>query len=311
MNSHTEVPLISVIIPCYNAVQYVQECIESVLNQTYQNIEVICVNDHSTDHTLKVLEEIAAGSSKVQVFTNSGKGGNAARNYGLSKAKGDFIQFLDADDILLPEKLEKQVSLATDGVDLVLCNYEIRALERGEVLRRAVFEDSYENFLECAITRIIITNNPIYRASFLKRTGGYKEGLKSAQDWEFHIRLALHNPVVKHVNESLFYNRAVEGSVSSNWKEVALMQCEVVNSLDKNLLASKKLTQQCKDHIAQLFYNAVVHNFSNLKAIPPDLYKGLLEWLKLGRLNHSIGKRVFAILFGTKALIKFEMKRFQ
>ncbi|MBR6641935.1 MAG: glycosyltransferase family 2 protein, partial [Clostridia bacterium] len=86
---------ISVIIPTYNTEQYIKGCVESVLNQTYQNFEIIVVNDGSTDNTLKILDEIKSDKLEVITIKNSGQG--YARNMALKKATGDYIMFLDSD----------------------------------------------------------------------------------------------------------------------------------------------------------------------------------------------------------------------
>lgn len=103
-------PLVSVIVPCFNAEKWVGNAIDSVLSQTYENIEIIVVNDGSTDNSRKVIERY---TPRVRTIEQSNKGGNAARNAGFVLSKGDYIQFLDADDILAPNKIEEQVDKLT------------------------------------------------------------------------------------------------------------------------------------------------------------------------------------------------------
>ncbi|WP_293297035.1 glycosyltransferase [Pedobacter sp. UBA4863] len=100
-------PLVSVIIPLYNAEKYISETIESVLNQTYQNIEIIIIDDGSTDNSLALAKSYE--NSKIKVFSQDNKGVSSARNFGISIAKGDYIQFLDADDLIAPSKIELQI----------------------------------------------------------------------------------------------------------------------------------------------------------------------------------------------------------
>lgn len=113
--------LVSVIMPLYNAEKYVGEAIESVINQTYTNWELIVVNDGSTDNSLEVA--LKYQSESVKVFTQENKGASAARNYGLKEAKGDYIQFLDADDVISANKLEEQLMVLNGDLEkLAVCS---------------------------------------------------------------------------------------------------------------------------------------------------------------------------------------------
>lgn len=103
-------PLISIVIPCYNAQNYIKETIESVLNQTYENYELIIIDDGSTDLSIKLIESFV--DDRIFLFKNiQNKGVSFTRNYGVSKAKGEWIAFLDSDDIWCNDKLAKQVNL--------------------------------------------------------------------------------------------------------------------------------------------------------------------------------------------------------
>jgi glycosyltransferase involved in cell wall biosynthesis len=103
--------LVSVLIPCYNAEKWLKQTIESVLSQTWPNKEIIIVDDGSTDNTLQILKQYE--SSTVKVISQENKGGSAARNKALEYAQGDYIQWLDADDILAPDKIERQMKAAS------------------------------------------------------------------------------------------------------------------------------------------------------------------------------------------------------
>jgi glycosyltransferase involved in cell wall biosynthesis len=102
-------PLISILIPCYNSEQYLAETIKSALAQTWKNIEIIIVDDGSTDNSLSVAKSFE--SSIVKVISQENKGASAARNRALRECQGDFIQYLDADDLLAPNKIELQIKL--------------------------------------------------------------------------------------------------------------------------------------------------------------------------------------------------------
>ena len=116
-------PKVSIAIPVYNSSLFLPQCLDSILNQTYQDIEVLCVNDGSTDNSLDILNEYAAKDGRIKVFTkeNEGKGAASARNLGLANAVGEYVQFLDSDDFFEPDMVEELVRKADDtNADVII-----------------------------------------------------------------------------------------------------------------------------------------------------------------------------------------------
>ena len=101
---------VSVIIPVYNAEKYLKQCLNSICRQTLQEIEIICVDDGSTDNSLNILQEYTNADPRIQVLTQKNQGAGAARNYGLRTARGLYLSFLDADDFFEPNMLEEAVN---------------------------------------------------------------------------------------------------------------------------------------------------------------------------------------------------------
>ena len=133
VSKHTA-PKVSVIIPCYNAELYLRECMDSVLSQTLAEIEVICVDDGSTDGTLEILREYEAGDSRVKVLLQRNMGAGAARNVGLEKAHGKYLWFLDSDDFAESTMLEKSVQrLEQTGSDMLVVHHDAVSAQSGEV----------------------------------------------------------------------------------------------------------------------------------------------------------------------------------
>ena len=117
-------PKISVIIPVYNASEYLGQCLDSVLLQTFSDIEVICVNDGSTDDSLDILQGYAMFDERLKIISQENAGPGAARNNGIKQATGEYIIFLDADDFFEPDMLEKMVAKAEeDNADIVMCDF--------------------------------------------------------------------------------------------------------------------------------------------------------------------------------------------
>ena len=118
-------PLVSVIIPVYNVEKYLEECVNSVLNQTYKNIEIILVDDGSTDSSGTMCDSFAEHHNNIKVYHKSNGGQSTARNMGLEEAQGKYIYFLDSDDIIVPDALEKLCNIAeTDSSDVVFFDAE-------------------------------------------------------------------------------------------------------------------------------------------------------------------------------------------
>lgn len=122
ISSHNTKSKISVIIPVYNTEKYLRQCLNSVVGQTYTNIEIICVNDGSTDSSWQILQEYARLDPRVHTFSQSNSGQGAARNLGIDKASGDYITFIDSDDWYAATFCEKMLSVIEEkSVDFVIC----------------------------------------------------------------------------------------------------------------------------------------------------------------------------------------------
>lgn len=185
--------LVSVIIPAYNSERTIAATVESVLRQTLTDFEIIVVDDGSTDRTLQQLEVIT--DSRLTVFSQENSGVSASRNRGIAKASGQYIAFLDADDLWLPEKLADQVqALAADPAAAVAYSWVDYVDESDQFLRSGMHSkisgDVYErivlgSFLESG-------SNPLIRKTAIEQTGGFDETLLTAEDWEMWVRLAAH-----------------------------------------------------------------------------------------------------------------------
>lgn len=115
---------VSVIIPVYNIEKYIKRCLDSVLNQTYSNLEVICVNDGSTDNSLEILKEYGRKDDRIKVFSKENKGVSAARNLGIKEVTGEYITFIDGDDFVELNMIEDMVNIMKENsADIVKCAY--------------------------------------------------------------------------------------------------------------------------------------------------------------------------------------------
>ncbi len=121
-------PLVSVIIPTYNAGDYFITCLDSIRNQTYNNLEIIIIDDGSTDDSGRIADEYAQLDSRISVFHQKNSGQSAARNFGLTKVHGDYVSFIDSDDEIRPTFIETLVSLHDENHTLSVCGLLYRKL---------------------------------------------------------------------------------------------------------------------------------------------------------------------------------------
>ena len=157
MKSKKQTPLVSVIMPVYNADGYLVEAIESILNQTYQNFELIIVDDASTDNTEQMISQFKKQNSKkikaIRLKKNLNKGGDACANLAFQKAKGQFIARMDADDIAHPKRLEKQLKFLLKNPDIFMVGSQAWVInKKGEIIGEKkvplTSKEIYQNYLQ-------------------------------------------------------------------------------------------------------------------------------------------------------------------
>lgn len=194
-------PLVSVIIPCFNCEEVVKAAVNSVLAQTYSNIELLLVDNNSTDATLTTLRAFEEKyPEKVLVLSEKKAGACAARNLGMRNANGMWMQFLDADDELLPSKLEEQVELVVAyEADLIVGAYrQIQHLNRSGKTRLISKEIIPEEdpWIGLISSRLGITSANLWKKDALFQVDGWDEGLSSSQEYDLLFRLLKLQPKV-------------------------------------------------------------------------------------------------------------------
>ena len=193
------IPKVSVIIATYNSAPYLPDAIASVLNQTFQDFEVILIDDGSTDETGHVVEPFL---SRVRLITQTNKGPAAARNLGIWLANGDYLVFLDADDLLLPDKLKVQVEYLDQypQINVVYSNGYYSSVATNGLRNKKLFSDI--GYLRKDLgsppqnIKILAKQNafPLHAAMVRKEAvlgvGGFDEGLPALEDWDLWYRIA-------------------------------------------------------------------------------------------------------------------------
>ncbi|MGK0185205.1 MAG: glycosyltransferase involved in cell wall biosynthesis [Verrucomicrobiales bacterium] len=184
-NSH---PLVSILIPCYNSEAYLAEALDSALAQTYTNVEVIVVDDGSSDDSTEVLSSYG---DRIRWKSIPNGGACAARNEALKLAKGNFIQFLDADDLLMPDKIARQLPLLLNGdYDLVFCRGTIFGDGKPErAQKREILSPENKDPFAYCLRQGLSTLAPLHSRHILDQIGGFRAGVQFAQEYDMHIRL--------------------------------------------------------------------------------------------------------------------------
>jgi len=206
-------PRVSILIPCYNASATVVRAVDSALAQTFRDIEVIVADDGSTDSSLEVLKRYR-GDARISVHAEPHRGGNGTRNRLLELARGEYVQFLDADDELDPEKVEACLAAFAPGIDMVYTNHRVC---RGDGVTEKSLPEPVGDMVTYLVANNIAVHEPLHRLGPLMAAGGFDESLPCCQEYELHLRLAgSYWRAVTQLPKSLCTVHVMPQSVSSN-----------------------------------------------------------------------------------------------
>ncbi|BAZ13303.1 putative glycosyl transferase [Calothrix sp. NIES-4071] len=271
--------IISVIIPAYNAERTILETISSVQQQTFSDFELIVINDGSTDRTLELLNSIE--DPRLKVFSYSNGGLPVARNRGISHATGEFIAFIDADDLWTPDKLELQLAALQQHPEAgVAYSWTCNMSEEGELLYPVtpVFNGNvYANLLVWNF--ISNGSNPLIRSQALKSTGEFDPTLKSAEDWEYWLRLAAHWPFVVVPNIQILYRRSSNSMTSKIEiiKQASLIVLERAfgNAPPELQYLKKQGLANIYQYYAEVYLRDITNNNNELNKVMDNLWKAV------------------------------------
>ncbi|MDZ8052000.1 MAG: glycosyltransferase [Aulosira sp. ZfuVER01] len=290
-------PLISVIIPVFNGEQTILSTIKSVLSQTFSDIEVIVINDGSKDATLDLIESIS--DLRLRIFSYSNAGQAVSRNRGLALASGEYIAFIDADDLWTADKLESQLKALQDNpqssVAYSWTNYideqdnflvsGTHIIENGNVYEKLLISNFIEN-----------GSNPLIRRKALVEVGGFEPSMTPAEDWDLWLRLAARYSFVGVQSPQILY-RVSATSASANLFKMEAACLQVINCACAQISESVNILK------AQSLAN--LYKYLTCKALqePLNRHKGLAaakflakffvnDFYRLQRLNFT-----FKLLF--------------
>lgn len=225
--------LVSIIVPVYNVEKYLKRCLESLLSQTYSNIEIICINDASTDKSLMILNEYGSKYEQIKIFCNEVNSGlGATRDYGINQAQGQYLMFVDSDDYVDSHWVEEYVlQIEKDDVDIVIGGYTIAKV--GSEKKISVIKNEYTLFLYPSVW------NKIYRKDFIVKNGINFAGLRRSEDEFWKMQLIILKPKYSvFENEGYFYwqnQESITRSKSNNTdieKKLSVLLHKIYDILD-------------------------------------------------------------------------------
>lgn len=282
--------LISIIIPTFNRAHLISETLDSIIAQTYTNWECIVVDDGSTDHTDEIMVKYITKDSRFQYYHRPKDrlpGGNAARNFGFEKCKGDFINWFDSDDIMKPDFIEAKLQvLGETNVDFVISN-SINFDEHGNEFNiYSVTNLGKEITAENYIGGIInwITNDVMATRSSIGDLR-FNEKLKSGQEYNFYSRYLIKNTNGSFINKSLSMRRVHSGSIQEKLnenlfkKKKQLLENEIVFLNDIEKIASKTILNRSLNRIIR--FNYETQNKFTISKIQLLIFKKIMRYSNL------------------------------
>ncbi|NLT93952.1 MAG: glycosyltransferase family 2 protein [Clostridia bacterium] len=239
-------PKVSIIIPCYNMEDYLGETLDSVLSQTYRDFEVVIIDDGSTDQTLKICQLYKERDSRVKVYSQPNGGVSAARNTGIDKATGQYILFLDGDDLIRKDLLENAFKAFNSlPIDMFSYGFKIVSGKNRQIIRsystkrydKNIF--SGQEFLKLYLRKEIsqrMGSFLIKREILLENAIRFKEGIKYAEDQDFQLRCMAKCTSIYYTAEDYFYYVKRTGSaVNRQVKPCRVKELETLVRLEEEL----------------------------------------------------------------------------
>ena len=300
--------LVSVIIPCFNKEKWLEQAINSCLEQTYSQIEIIVIDDGSTDNSLEIIKSYGR---KIIWETGANRGANYARNRGFALSSGYYIQYLDADDYFLPQKIAKQIHYMETTTTDVVYNDEkhIIYLPDGrtyltDIKLDGLDEDILELFLSCKV--YIQTANPLFKRKVIENSGGWDETLKAAQDIDFFRSVAMNGAKFIYQPGCYLVYRKYESKdrITCDLANVWNYRLLATEKTEKKLIELNKLSTQYKKALAYFYctialfgcihlnYGQYLVILKKIKTLDPA-FRADSSMLKNGGIIYKILNQIF------------------
>lgn len=238
-------PLFSVVVPVFDSAEYLRNCIESVLVQSFGDFEIIMVDDGSADDTKELVEQVAASDKRIDAIRIPHAGASAARNAGIERARGSFVMFVDSDDMLVMDALECIEKHLRDAPDMVWFGFRYLrdggCVHEGERLKHACYASAAAALADWVRNDMLPISacNKVFRLSVIKRHGiRFREGVTFGEDRLFNLDFINHCERLMIIPDNLYVYRIREGSSSRSYAEGMLANMLMIHDERMKLLSS-------------------------------------------------------------------------
>ncbi|PYS84887.1 MAG: hypothetical protein DMF67_03160 [Acidobacteria bacterium] len=296
----TPAPLVSVVVPTYNYGRFISQTLESLRAQTYPNWECVVVDDGSTDDTAEVVSRYAGEDNRIKYLWQRNQRQGAAKNNGIRNSGGEYLQFLDADDLIEPRKLERQVEFLErhPGVDIVYGS--VRFFQTGNADERLysmwgddrpwmpdISGEGKEVLLALTRANIMAVNSPLVRRSVVDVVGLFDERLPPAEDWDYWIRCAAAG--------ARFRYEEIEGTLALVRSHPLSSSRDKRSWLSASLLLRRKLLKAAADPDVRRLNAALLAETEGLLGVQEVLHgslaKGMYLLFKAGIMDRSLNHK--------------------
>ncbi len=260
--------LISIVVPVYNSQQYLSNCLDSILNQTYHNLEIVLVNDGSTDNSLNILEEYQKKDKRIKIISTENHGVSHARNVGIQNVTGDYITFVDSDDILEIDTIETLYKdIIDNNADLVQCNHYINEYEYFYTYDNITINGDKEVFHKFLVESICCTVwGKLYKKEVFNSVS-FNEYYNNHEDELFQFDIIKNCKVVVLEQKRMYHYY---------WNRKGSLTNKNTNNKDIELFTVlfNKVLKYTKDNYQDLFddaYQFIIRKLNYLKELKRDL----------------------------------------
>lgn len=284
-------PKVSILVPCYNVEKYIRQCLDSIINQTLQEIEIICINDGSTDHTPEILKDYAQKDTRIKIINKSNSGYGASMNMGLQAATGEYIGIVESDDWAESEMFAALYALAVkNNVDVVKGNYYLywSKPEEKNKLVKAMPEQNLDEVIFPLVQQGIFWQAPAIWAAIYNRSFLEKNNIRfletpgaSYQDTAFNFKVWASAKKAFLIDKAYLHYRQDNENSSVNSPKKVYCVCDEYHEIER-FMGEHHLTEELGKLVQRLKYSTYMWNFERL-SLP-------LSWQFLKKMSQEFEK---------------------
>ncbi|MED4023441.1 MULTISPECIES: glycosyltransferase family 2 protein [Priestia] len=312
-------PQISVVVAAYNVEKYINRCINSIMNQSFENLEILVVNDGSLDSTAAIVKDLVAKDNRIHLINQENGGLSAARNAGIKQAKAEYIAFLDGDDYIHESMYEKlYTKMISTKSDLVICNFskvwednDFDVVKKERVnLKKENLEGAFvEKFLTKHDEPFVVAWNKLYKTSIIKDNEIYFENKAFFEDVGFLPRYLYFSHKVVNVDEELHYYVQRNGSITKSYNPIIEQSSKNTIRIIKEFY-NNNITKDCINAFELRLLIYQINYCLNNKKSADMLYKRVIELKAYGSylpMKHKLA--IILIKMGLYSKVHQKLRR--